>query len=120
MSRRWNRATHVQPARDTSSTSRSPAPTEHGAGGFSAGRGEARFARGTAARQYDSRVMTALRPSHVCRALLSALDAADGRRRKRKRDQTADAIGLALKRTLLERAVADDPEPAAFEQWLLE
>ena len=42
-----------------------------------------------------------LRPADVCRALLAALDASDGRRRKRKRDQTADAIGLALKRTLL-------------------
>jgi hypothetical protein len=63
---------------------------------------------------------TGLRPADVCRALLSALDASDGRRRKRKRNQTADAIGLALKRTLLERAVEDDPEPEAFEGWLLE
>jgi len=65
-------------------------------------------------------VTPGLRPADVCRALLSALDASDGRRRKRKRDQTADAIGLALKRTLLERAVADDPEPEGFEQWLLD
>ena len=62
----------------------------------------------------------AIRPADVCRALLSALDASDGRRRQRKRDQTADAIGLAVKRTLLERAVADDPTPDAFEQWLLD
>jgi hypothetical protein len=62
----------------------------------------------------------AIRPADVCRALLSALDASDGRRRTRKRDQTADAIGLAMKRTLLERAVADDPAPDAFEQWLLD
>jgi hypothetical protein len=61
-----------------------------------------------------------LRPADVCRALLAALDAADGRRMKRKRDQTADAIGLAIKRTLLERAVEDDPAPEAFERWLLE
>jgi len=65
-------------------------------------------------------VTPGLRPADVCRALLSALDASDGRRRMRKRDQTADAIGLALKRTLLERAVADDPEPEGFEQWLLD
>lgn len=61
-----------------------------------------------------------LRPKDVCRALLAALDASDGRRRKRKRDQTADAIGLAIKRALLERAVEDDPAPQAFERWLLE
>jgi hypothetical protein len=60
-----------------------------------------------------------LRPADVCRALLAALDASDGRRRKRKRDQTADAFGLAVKRHLLERAVADDPSPEAFEGWLL-
>jgi hypothetical protein len=61
-----------------------------------------------------------LRPADVCRALLAALDASDGRRRKRKRDQTADTIGLAIKRRLLERAVDDDPAPHAFERWLLE
>ena len=60
------------------------------------------------------------RPADICRALLSALDASDGRRRKRKRDQTADAFGLAVKRDLLERAVQADPAPEAFEQWLLE
>lgn len=60
----------------------------------------------------------ALRPSDVCRALLAALDAADGRRRNRKRDQTADAFGLAVKRDLLQRAVDEDPAPAAFEEWL--
>lgn len=62
----------------------------------------------------------ALRPRHVCSALLAALNAAEGRSRARKRDQTPDAIGLALRRDLLEHAVADDPEPEAFEQWLLE
>ena len=59
------------------------------------------------------------RPSDVCRALLAALDASDGRRRNRKRDQTADAFGLAVKRDLLQRAVDDDPAPDAFEEWLL-
>ena len=58
------------------------------------------------------------RPSDVCRALLAALDAADGRRRQRKRDQTADAFGLAVKRDLLQRAVDEDPAPQAFEEWL--
>jgi hypothetical protein len=52
--------------------------------------------------------------------LLFALEAADGRRRKRKRDQTPDAIGLTIKRSLLERVVQDDPNPEAFEAWLLD
>ena len=59
-------------------------------------------------------------PAEVCQALLAALDAADGRRRKRKRDQTPDSIGLSIKRSLLERAVQDDPNPEAFEEWLLD
>jgi hypothetical protein len=59
------------------------------------------------------------RPADVCRALLAALEAAEGRRRKRKRDQTPDAIGLSIKRSLLARAVQDDPSPEAFEEWLL-
>ena len=60
-----------------------------------------------------------LRPAAVCKALLAALEAADGRRRMRKRDQTPDTIGLSIKRALLERAVQDDPNPEAFEEWLL-
>jgi hypothetical protein len=60
-----------------------------------------------------------LRPARVCKALLAALEASDGRRKQRKRDQTPDAIGLAAKRQLLEYAVRDDPEPQAFEHWLL-
>jgi hypothetical protein len=59
------------------------------------------------------------RPRRVCNALLAALDASEGRRRSRKRDQTPDAIGLAAKRALLERVVREDPEPQAFEDWLL-
>ncbi|HJR59082.1 MAG TPA: hypothetical protein VJ813_06790 [Vicinamibacterales bacterium] len=61
-----------------------------------------------------------LRPADVCRALLAALEASEGRRRKRKRDQTPDAFGLGIKRDLLRRAVDDDPAPEAFEAWLLE
>jgi hypothetical protein len=60
-----------------------------------------------------------LRPARVCRALLAALEAAEGRRRTRKRDQTPDALGLAIKRDLLWRVVEEDPAPDAFEQWLL-
>jgi hypothetical protein len=64
-------------------------------------------------------VSPTFRPADVCRALLAALEASEGRRRKRKRDQTPDAFGLAVKRTLLQRAVEDDPQPEAFEEWLL-
>jgi hypothetical protein len=60
-----------------------------------------------------------LRPADVCRALLSALEAADGRRRQRKRDQTPDAFGLGVKRDLLHRVVAEDPSSEAFEEWLI-
>ena len=60
-----------------------------------------------------------LRPADVCRALLSALEAAEGRRRNRKRDQTADAFGLGVKRDLLRRAVDENPSPDEFEAWLL-
>lgn len=60
------------------------------------------------------------RPADVCRALLAALDAADGRRKSRKRDQTPDAIGLALKRQILERVVEENPDAQRFEAWLLD
>ena len=63
--------------------------------------------------------MTA-RPAVICRELLAALEASEGRRRRRKRDTTPDAIGLGIKRALLEGAVAEDPEAADFERWLLE
>jgi hypothetical protein len=61
-----------------------------------------------------------MRPATICHELLAALAASEGRRRRRKRDTTPDAIGLGIKRALLERAIADDPDPAAFEGWLLE
>src|SRR5437879_13819940 len=60
------------------------------------------------------------RPAVVCAELLAALDASEGRRRRRKRDTTPDAIGLTIKRDLLERAVAADPEADEFEAWLHE
>jgi len=58
------------------------------------------------------------RPSDVCRQLLQATDASEGRRKRRKRDTTPDALGMAVKRDLLEAAVADDPDPDLFEDWL--
>jgi hypothetical protein len=63
--------------------------------------------------------LTGLRPADVCQALLAALEAAEGRRRKRKRDQTPDAIGLSIKRALLARVVEDNPSAESFEEWLL-
>ena len=60
------------------------------------------------------------RPADFCRQLLAALDAAEGRRRRRKRDTTPDAIGLAVKRRLMACVVQENPEPEAFEGWLLQ
>lgn len=60
------------------------------------------------------------RPASICRQLLAAMEGSEGRRRRRKRNTTPDAIGLAIKRDLLERATIDDPDPDAFEAWLLE
>jgi hypothetical protein len=59
------------------------------------------------------------RPADFCRALLAAAEASEGRRRRRQRDTTPDALGLGLKRTLLERLVADDPGGDELEGWLL-
>jgi hypothetical protein len=61
-----------------------------------------------------------MRPSDVCRQLLAALDASEGRRRRRKRNTTPDSIGMTIKRTLLEDTVREDPEADAYEGWLLE
>lgn len=60
------------------------------------------------------------RPAQVCHELLNALEASEGRRKRRKRNTTPDAIGLEVKRDLLVRAVAADPDAADFEAWLLE
>ena len=59
------------------------------------------------------------RPAEICRRLLDALAASDGRRRRRKRNTTPDAIGMALKRRLIEETVREDPEPDGYEGWLL-
>lgn len=60
------------------------------------------------------------RPVDVCRALLDALDATEGRRRRRKRNTGADAIGIGMKRQLLEGTLRDDPDAGEFEGWLME
>ena len=61
-----------------------------------------------------------LQPKTFCAALLAALEASEGRKRKRKRDQTPDTIGLLAKRELLERAVCEQPDAEEFEAWLHE
>ena len=48
-----------------------------------------------------------LRPGEFSRLLLRALDAAEGRRKRRKRDTTPDAIGLGIKRELLVESTAE-------------
>ena len=60
------------------------------------------------------------RPGPFCRYLLKALEAAEGQTKRRKRDQAPDRLGLSIKRELLERAAAADPEPSAFESWLFQ
>jgi hypothetical protein len=63
--------------------------------------------------------MAPLRPAEFCRQLLAALDASEGRRKRRKRDTTPDAIGMAIKRDLLESVARENPAPEAFEHWLM-
>lgn len=64
--------------------------------------------------------MTDLAPAQFCRELLGALDASEGRRRRRRRDTTPDAIGLEIKRALLEEVIGAEPPAEEFEAWLLE
>ena len=61
-----------------------------------------------------------MRPAEICSRLLAALDASEGRRRRRKRSTTPDSIGMAIKRTILEDTVRHDPDPDVYEGWLLE
>jgi hypothetical protein len=73
----------------------------------------------------DSRLSTldsrlSIRPAQICRRLLAALDATEGRRRRRKRNTTPDAIGISIKRGLMEQTMRDDPDPDNYEGWLLE
>jgi hypothetical protein len=58
-------------------------------------------------------------PAVFCRYAFGALDASEGRRRRRKRNTTPDEIGMQLKRDLLQRVVEEDPSPEDFEGWLL-
>jgi hypothetical protein len=69
---------------------------------------------------FDMTSPDVLRPARLCAELLQALEASEGRRKRRARDTTPDAIGLGIKRELLEQVVRDDPEPSDFETWLAE
>jgi len=60
-----------------------------------------------------------LTPAELCRGLLGALDASEGRRRRRVRNTNADSIGLGIQREILEAALRDEPAPDEFEAWLL-
>lgn len=61
-----------------------------------------------------------LTPAELCRGLLGALDASEGRRRRRSRNTTADSIGMEIQRDLLEGVVRESPAAIDFECWLLE
>lgn len=61
-----------------------------------------------------------LRPATLCAELIAALEASEGRRKRRARDTTPDAIGMRIKRELLEATVRHDPDPQDFEGWLAE
>ncbi|HEX6309624.1 MAG TPA: hypothetical protein VFZ69_15725 [Longimicrobiales bacterium] len=64
--------------------------------------------------------MQRLTPASFCSELIAALEASEGRRRRRQRNTTPDAIGLAMKRELLERAVEEAPDADEFERWLFD
>lgn len=59
-----------------------------------------------------------LRPGAFGQLALAALGGAEGRRRRRKRDTTPDAIGLAIKRDLLRRLAEAEPAAVDLENWL--
>ncbi len=61
-----------------------------------------------------------LRPGEFSRLALATLAASEGRRKRRKRDTTPDAIGLGIKRGLLEEIARAEPGAEEFEGWLLE
>ena len=61
-----------------------------------------------------------VRPAQMCELLLTSIEVAEGRRKRRPRNTTPDNIGLQLKLDLLQACITADPEPADFEAWLLE
>ncbi len=63
--------------------------------------------------------MSELRPGQFCAEVLTSLEASEGRRKRRRRDTTPDAIGLQIKRELLEEIITADPGPEELEAWLV-
>jgi hypothetical protein len=61
-----------------------------------------------------------VRPAAVCELLLTSIEVAEGRRKRRARNTTPDNIGLNLKLELLQQCIEDDPDPDQFEAWLLQ
>lgn len=68
----------------------------------------------------DSTPPQALTPGDFARQILAALDASEGRRRKRKRNTTADSIGMSIKQDLLRRTAEADPPSEQYEEWLFQ
>lgn len=64
--------------------------------------------------------MSELRPREVATSLFNALEASEGRRKRRVRDTTADSIGMQIKRDLLVAISNADPDPQDFERWLMD
>ncbi len=61
-----------------------------------------------------------LQPAQFCAYALQTIEASEGRRKRRRRDTTPDAVGLSIKRDLLQRAVDEQPRANEFEAWLLQ
>lgn len=55
----------------------------------------------------------------MCELLLTSIEVAEGRRKRRPRNTTPDNIGLNLKLEILQACIAADPEAGDFEGWLL-
>lgn len=60
-----------------------------------------------------------LQPGEFSRYMLRALEASEGRTKRRKRDQRPDEIGLGIKREILRRAAEEEPPAEEFEAWLM-
>jgi hypothetical protein len=61
-----------------------------------------------------------LQPAEYCRQALDAIEVAEERRKRRKRDTGPDVFGMDIKRDLLARAIDEHPLVDDFEGWLLD
>lgn len=60
-----------------------------------------------------------IRPLDFARHAVATIEASEGRRKRRKRNTTPDAVGLEMKREILEGIAAADPAPEDLEGHLL-